>query len=488
MTEKVKTARRPKSKNHASRPAAKLVRATFQTSREMDFFSRKELVTQTGHSVAEWPLVFIKEAVDNAIDACEIAGIPPIIEVKADAAGIEVRDNGVGLPESTLKAAMNFTVRASDKEAYVSPCRGAQGNALKTLLPMPTVLDDEHGRFVVEAQAQRHTIRCGVDPISQRAVIHDDTAPAASTPGTLVRMEWSPRLRRCEETGGYHDPAWPFDEREPVNFPPDCEPALADGIAAECWHMVHGFAVFNPHATIRVDWFGMESEWPATNTEWDKWRPDKPTSPHWYEQSHIERLVAAYVTQGRDTGVDRLVSDFLAEFDGLSGSIKRGRVLADTGLKRARLAELVAGDRLDPGRIGGLLQAMQRHTRPVKSKRLGVIGEEHFRQRFIELGIMPESFQYARDIAKDGLPCVIETAFGYKADDAIESRHIFAGANWSMSIGNPFRSFGQTGEGLESVLADQRAGRGQPIVFALHLATPRPEWKDRGKSSLVVEG
>jgi hypothetical protein len=252
--------------------------------------------------------------------------------------------------------------------------------------------------------------------------------------------------------------------------------------------MVHGFAVFNPHATIRVDWFGCQAEWLATNPDWDKWKPDKPTSPHWYEQSNIERLIAAYVTQGRDTGVDRLVSDFLAEFDGLSGSIKRGRVLADAGLKRARLAEFVAGDRLDAGRIGGLLQAMQQHTRPVKSKRLGLIGEEHFRQRFIELGIMPESFQYARDTAKDGLPCVIETAFGYKADDAIESRHIFAGANWSMSIGNPFRSFGQTGEGLESVLADPRAGRGQPIVFALHLATPRPEWKDRGKSSLVVEG
>lgn len=490
--QKVKNEQTERPKKHASRPVAKLSRTTFQTSREMDFFSRKELVTQTAHEVHEWPLVFIKEAIDNALDACEVAGIAPVIEVRADAAGIEVRDNGVGLPEATLKAAMNFSIRASDKEAYVSPCRGAQGNALKTLLPMPTVLDEEHGRFVVEAHGQRHTIRCGVDPISQRALIHDDTTTVAPGAGTLIRMQWQPRSRQSSDSDG-HEPAWPFGGQR-VAFPPDRNPSeVVTGLAARCWHMVHGFAVFNPHATIRVDWFGQAGEWQATDTAWDKWRPDKPTSPHWYEQAHFERLVAAYVTAGRDTGTDRLVSEFLAEFDGLSGSIKRGRVLADADMKRARLSDLVSGDRLDGPRIAMLREAMQRHTRPVKSRRLGVIGEEHFRQRFLELGILPESFQYARHLEKDGSPAVVETAFGRKADEdedesENQTRHIFAGANWSMAIGNPFRTFGDTGEGLEAVLADQRSGRGQPIVFALHLAAPRVEWKDRGKSSLSVEG
>ncbi len=48
---------------------ATLVRTTFTTSREMDFFSEKELTTQTGHSIDEWYLVFVKEAMDNALDA-----------------------------------------------------------------------------------------------------------------------------------------------------------------------------------------------------------------------------------------------------------------------------------------------------------------------------------------------------------------------------------------------------------------------------------
>jgi hypothetical protein len=37
--------------------ATTLKRETFRTSRELDFFSEKELVAQTGHGVDEWPLV-----------------------------------------------------------------------------------------------------------------------------------------------------------------------------------------------------------------------------------------------------------------------------------------------------------------------------------------------------------------------------------------------------------------------------------------------
>src|SRR5437868_3162905 len=85
-----------KSKLYLSSP--KLNRTTFRTTREMDFFSEKELITQTSHGVVEWPFVFVKELVDNSLDACEQAGIPPVVDVTADACGITVKDNGPGLP------------------------------------------------------------------------------------------------------------------------------------------------------------------------------------------------------------------------------------------------------------------------------------------------------------------------------------------------------------------------------------------------------
>ena len=55
-----------------------LERATFTTSRLLDFFSEKELTAQTGHGPAQWPLVILKELADNALDACEgVLGVSP---------------------------------------------------------------------------------------------------------------------------------------------------------------------------------------------------------------------------------------------------------------------------------------------------------------------------------------------------------------------------------------------------------------------------
>jgi hypothetical protein len=102
--EKVKIDGAAKLKKQALRAPPKLVRTTFTTSREMDFFTEKELVTQTGHDVCEWPLVFGKEVIDNALDAAEEADIAPVIEVIANATGLTIKDNGPGLPEATLKA------------------------------------------------------------------------------------------------------------------------------------------------------------------------------------------------------------------------------------------------------------------------------------------------------------------------------------------------------------------------------------------------
>src|SRR4051794_13919027 len=127
-----------------------LQRATLRTSRLLDFASEKELVAQTGHRPSDWPLVILKELVDNGIDACEEAGITPGITINVDASGITVTDNGPGLPVKTIDGILDFTVRVSSREAYVSPTRGAQGNALKTIIAMPFVLHGDHGRTEIE--------------------------------------------------------------------------------------------------------------------------------------------------------------------------------------------------------------------------------------------------------------------------------------------------------------------------------------------------
>ena len=198
-----------------------------------------------------------------------------------------------------------------------------------------------------------------------------------------------------------------------------------------------------------------------------------------------QRLVGAYITHDREAGIRRTVADFVAQFDGLTGSRKRKAAIDDAGLQRYQLSQLAGQNELHDDLIDRLLQAMKGQTKPVTPQRLGQIGERHFTQRLIEFGCQEESIGYrARKRCDDGVPFVLESAFGYLGGTS--SRQIYAGVNWSPGIKNPFRSFGTTGEGLEAVLAQQRAGRCEPIIFAIHLAHPRIEYADRGKSSLIV--
>ena len=167
-----------------------LERTALRTSRLLDFASEKELVAQTGHQRSAWPLVILKELADNAIDACEEAGIAPEVTVTVNDSGIIVADNGPGLPTGTIDGVLDFTVRISSREAYVSPTRGAQGNALKTVVAMPFVLDGERGRVEIETGGIRHQIEFKVDRIRQEPVIGRTETPSDVRTGTIVRVAW----------------------------------------------------------------------------------------------------------------------------------------------------------------------------------------------------------------------------------------------------------------------------------------------------------
>jgi DNA topoisomerase VI subunit B len=169
---------------------AQLERATFTMSRLLDFFSEKELTAQTGHGPAQWPLVILKELTDNALDACEEAGTAPNIFIEVTSEGITITDNGPGIPPETIAGVLDYSVRVSSREAYAAPDRGAQGNALKTLMAMPFVLDGTEGHVSVTARGVRHEITVRVDPIRQVPVIDHGQHPADVKTGTTVTVHW----------------------------------------------------------------------------------------------------------------------------------------------------------------------------------------------------------------------------------------------------------------------------------------------------------
>jgi DNA topoisomerase VI subunit B len=444
----------------SSAAGPRLDRATFATSRLIEFCSEKELIAQTGAAVTDWPVYVAKELVDNALDACEEAEIAPEITIEVDNGKVIVGDNGPGIRVETVKQLLDFSVRVSSREAYVSPTRGAQGNALKTILAMPFALDGSMGKVLIEAREIEHAIDFRVDPVRQTPCLTHACSGSSVKNGTRITVYW-----------------------------PDSASSNLARARVRFLQIADDFTWVNSHLTLRALWDGTKAiDVAATNPTWSKWRPSYPTSPHWYTPARLERLMAAYVGLDQDNGSrDRTAREFISEFRGLSGSAKQKLVLAEVDASRMALSAFFANDEVDRLRIGRLLAAMKKVSRRVKPIDLGVIGEGHLRTRLVAAGAHARTIRYKREVVQGDLPVMIEAAFGYCPHGA--QRRLVTGVNWSPGINNPFRTLGRYGESLDTLLSQQRAGDpDEPITLVIHMACPRVDYTDRGKSALVIAG
>jgi DNA topoisomerase VI subunit B len=437
----------------------------------MEFCTRRELVNQTGHDIYEWPLVVLKELTDNALDAAEEAEIAPVVSIAVEGDWITIEDNGPGIPASTINGVLDYAVRVSSREAYVSPTRGAQGNALKTILPMAYVLN-EHlgenaiGETIIESHGTAHQIRFSVDHIKQEPKIQHTIARSDVGSGTRIKVQIPP----CHDYG---------------------RGDILGNAKGRFLQLAESYAWLNPHLTLCISWRGSRViDVKASNPAWWKWLPTWPTSAHWYDKSRFRRYMAAHIANRESI----TVREFISEFRGMTGTAKQKLVLAETGASHVSLHNYFGLHKANTDNISKLLTSLKRHTKPVKPAELGIIGKVHL-YRMMELGGGdPKTFTYKRTIGEtNGVPRVIEFAFGIHGEGLtsagkVPSGKIITGVNWSPGINNPFRQLGRGGEGLDGILSDVRANTSQPVIVALHLACPRIAYTDRGKSAIVVEG
>src|SRR5215216_1253590 len=205
---------------------AKLHRTTFEVSRASEYFDARQLSALTGVGQTEFASVCLKELVDNALDASETAGARPEVAIdvrtEQDMIGLTVSDNGPGIPPEVVHKVLDYSVRVSDKAAYRSPTRGAQGNALKIVIGIPYALGSREP-LIVKALGVRHSITPWVDPAGGVHFTHDTTQEI--TEGTTVSLVMPRRVHSRREYGYY----------------------LQDFDAV---HWARSFAAFNPHATL----------------------------------------------------------------------------------------------------------------------------------------------------------------------------------------------------------------------------------------------
>jgi len=189
-----------------------------------------------------------------------------------------------------------------------------------------------------------------------------------------------------------------------------------------------------------------------------------------------KRLRRPDIAKDRDEGTDRSLRDFLRGFAGLRGSAKLKAVTDETDLARCTLSALVNCNGLDRSKTARLLEAMQQHGREPKPTKLGSIGLHHIGKVFADLGVIGETIQYKTvSGTSDGLPFVIESAFGESSDPDYELK-IITGCNFSPAVDRPcVRS-------LDALLEHQMIEEESPVVVLLHVANPAPIYLDRGKS------
>jgi hypothetical protein len=334
--------------------STRLERIAFKTSRLLDFIGERELTAQIGHQPDIWLLVCLKELLDNALDAAEEAQIAPEIRVEVstepDAAGITVADNGPGIPAETVSDILDFSTRTSHVRPTVRLPAAPQGNALKTVVAMPYALSGGTcGETRIESRGIIHRISFRADAVLQKPRIEHRQDSAIVKKGTSITVLW-----------------------------PDSACSYLDGQEHDFLQTAAGYAVLNPHLSLQVHWDGEPViTWSSSDGEWHPFRACDPTSAYWYDVPRLARYGAAHLARDQARGQTGTVRDFIAEFRGLSGSVKQKIVLEQSGLARQPLAALFDDGAVNTQRVNLLLNAMCEHTRPVKPRDLGIIGAAH---------------------------------------------------------------------------------------------------------------
>lgn len=452
--------------------APTLARTMFETSRAVEYFNARELQAQTGQPVEHFASVALKELVDNALDACETAGVAPVVSIEVEEeggfVGIAIADNGAGLQPETVQRILNFNTRTSDKSAYRTPTRGAQGNALKTVIGMPCALGSRVP-LTIEAHGTRHSIKAWIDPAGELQIEHE-TKTTPTLTGTRIRLAL-PLLA----LGNFWPQGW-----------------------------ARAFSLFNPHASVKIrdstrrgkhansaqsedeDFYQATVAFPG---EWRKFLPTDLPSPWWYDLDALRRLVFAYIGASRRGDRDLTLRDFVRQFRGLSGSAKAKRV-CDQFPTVGRLSDFERGEAL----LEPLLAAMRAEAQPPAATVLGVVGEDHYRARF-DAWYGVKRWWYRKSLGEvDGVPYAFEVALA----ETERQGNLYHAINFSPTFEDPLADTRLVGPkyqawGLRSFLTQ---GHASPIdvdfeweqrtktAVAVHLVCPALEFLDRGKTRL----
>ena len=251
-----------------------------------------------------------------------------------------------------------------------------------------------------------------------------------------------------------------------------------DAIRSGVVSLLEEYAAFNPHATFHYTDGGEPLTWKATEVTWQKWRPSDRTSPHWYPVDRFRSLIAAYLKDEQSTEKPKTLRAFVAEFCGLRRSDQQKLVIDAIGMSGASLRDLVDGDDISMPLVQALLTAMQREAKPVKPSS----PRDHWRSvdpsQPTQLCPRPGECEISKGGGGNGWTPLCAWRWPVGGMPKHRGRRVMTGINWTPTLSSPFPA-------LQS-LWEARVDRDDDVVVWVHLALPRPDFTDRGKTRLPL--
>lgn len=453
----------------------------------LDFVRLEGLQKLTSVTAHDWDLYIFKELVDNALDADEFnrenLGRPRVevemnYSVSADSKDswfeITVR-NRSAFPLDNLLDIFDLERRVSTKDLYNLPTRGAQGNALKTILGIPYALHYHYfASYNLSGRLKPIYIHSGNQLADVRLSVNERRQH--------VLLDLPPRrnVNRFQEGTEIYVGLERFIQRKPRRVP-------------ELMHLAESFAIFNPHADFDFLFviddaehvFRAEGD-PAWQGKYDMRQPAPPT---WYTLSEFRDLLHALLRRADDLHQAPPTLGELAQQFGLP-EFPAGEFAPDMPLTALE-------ERSGTGDLNHVL-VKRLHDLFVEvsasEPELGQLGETALRTNlpnadqtlfFFQSHIQPRTEEYP--------PFVLETAL-FKNDTPDARRQIITGINHAPTYRDPFinkplvppgKPADNPQRSLEKLLDSYDFKDSDPLTLIVHLISPAVVYENYGKSAIT---
>ncbi len=473
-------------------------RELLSRSQSSDFIRLEGLQKLTNVTAHDWDLYILKELVDNALDADEMVqheigspSIRVIMEYDREAHGLRVTvSNRAQFPLEFVRDLFDLEKRVSVKDYYNHPTRGAQGNALKTILGIPYAL---HYRFLSDYNLDEVplAITCGDRRVEIRLTVDE----LHQTVGVITEEKAEEDDIREETTVSVG--IFRFVQKRPRT-------------ADELKKWAKAFAFFNPHASFSFTFVFLENTDAAKEETFEtqgdpnwktKYDLSQPAPVTWYTYSEFKELLYAVLAHSQEHTQPAPTLGEIAAMFGIADFPRTREFTEDT---RLDALNDTGGLKTDATRrLFKLLKHQAQHFPPPA---LGEIDAHHFQS---VIGAQPMDdgktlFFYRRgegdltqpaaiDADKAVHPFVLEVTLSGNTDG---KRQVIVGINHTPTYQDPFfnkplvpynAAIEDVQRSLEKLLDYYNLRDESAVTLIVHLIAPNVEYENYGKSAISDE-